>query len=123
MSWSQICILFLKLTIFPCRVNQPEEEQRESWRHLDVQTKDDIKKGPLSLWSCGAGDMVKSATEVVKVSCLSLMSHTLAYYLCHFKYGLYDRPELETWYKGRVVLLGDAAHPTSPVSNCHYSDY
>src|ERR1700761_2352369 len=31
------------------------------------------------------------------------------------KYGLYDRPELKTWHKGRVVLLGDAAHPTSPV--------
>lgn len=30
------------------------------------------------------------------------------------KYGLYDRPELESWFKGRIVLLGDAAHPTSP---------
>ena len=33
-----------------------------------------------------------------------------------YQYGLYDRPELKTWYKGRVVLLGDAAHPTTPVS-------
>jgi salicylate hydroxylase len=32
-----------------------------------------------------------------------------------FQYGLYDRPELKSWFKGRVVLLGDAAHPTSPV--------
>ncbi|KAJ8592310.1 hypothetical protein M405DRAFT_839949 [Rhizopogon salebrosus TDB-379] len=31
------------------------------------------------------------------------------------KYGLYDRPELKLWFKGRIVLLGDAAHPTSPV--------
>lgn len=32
------------------------------------------------------------------------------------QFGLFDRPELKTWHKGRVVLLGDAAHPTSPVS-------
>lgn len=31
------------------------------------------------------------------------------------QYGLYDRPELESWHKDRVGLLGDAAHPTSPV--------
>ncbi|CAF4225061.1 unnamed protein product, partial [Adineta steineri] len=30
------------------------------------------------------------------------------------KIGLYDRPELTTWYKDRVVLAGDAAHATSP---------
>lgn len=34
------------------------------------------------------------------------------------KYGLYDRPQLEPkqWYSrnGRCVLIGDAAHPTSP---------
>ena len=37
------------------------------------------------------------------------------------QYGLYDRPELTTWHKGRVVLLGDAAHPTTPVTGyyCH----
>lgn len=32
-----------------------------------------------------------------------------------YQYGLYDRPELKTWHKGRVLLIGDAAHPTSPV--------
>ena len=26
---------------------------------------------------------------------------------------MYDRPQLSTWHKGRVVLIGDAAHPNS----------
>lgn len=31
-----------------------------------------------------------------------------------FKWGLYDRASLETWTSGRVVMLGDAAHPMTP---------
>lgn len=32
------------------------------------------------------------------------------------KFGLYDRPEIppKHWFYGRCVLVGDAAHPTSP---------
>ena len=32
------------------------------------------------------------------------------------KFGLYDRPAIEPehWFYGRCVLVGDAAHPTSP---------
>jgi salicylate hydroxylase len=32
------------------------------------------------------------------------------------KYGIYDRPQLEPdfWHSRRCVILGDAAHPTSP---------
>jgi len=31
-----------------------------------------------------------------------------------FKWGLFGRPWLEQWHAGRVVLLGDAAHPMLP---------
>ena len=30
------------------------------------------------------------------------------------KHGVYDRPVEGPWFKGRAVLLGDAAHPTTP---------
>jgi salicylate hydroxylase len=31
-----------------------------------------------------------------------------------FKWAMFDRPSLETWTRGRVTLLGDAAHPMLP---------
>ena len=31
-----------------------------------------------------------------------------------FKWAVFDRPSLETWTRGRVTLLGDAAHPMLP---------
>jgi salicylate hydroxylase len=31
-----------------------------------------------------------------------------------FKWGIFDRDPLTTWTTGRVTLLGDAAHPTTP---------
>lgn len=31
-----------------------------------------------------------------------------------FKWGLFDRPPMNTWSRGRITLLGDACHPTLP---------
>ncbi|HXF46220.1 MAG TPA: FAD-dependent monooxygenase, partial [Burkholderiaceae bacterium] len=31
-----------------------------------------------------------------------------------FKWGIYDRDPIPQWTKGRITLLGDAAHPTMP---------
>ena len=31
-------------------------------------------------------------------------------------YPIYDMPTVPTWYRGRIVLLGDAAHAASPSS-------
>lgn len=76
-------------------ITQSEEEHKESWRAIDAEKKEAFTAGPISEWGFGVGEMVRTTTKVIK-------------------YGLYDRPELKTWYKGRVVLLGDAAHPTTP---------
>ncbi|KAG2143868.1 hypothetical protein BD769DRAFT_1625589 [Suillus cothurnatus] len=70
-------------------------EAKEDWKTQNVEQQNEIRNGPFSAWGFGAGDLVKTGQKIVK-------------------YGLYDRPELESWFKGRIVLLGDAAHPSSP---------
>ncbi|KAG1866039.1 hypothetical protein F4604DRAFT_986638 [Suillus subluteus] len=70
-------------------------EAKEDWRTQNEEQQNEIRNGPFSTWGFGAGDLVKTGQKIVK-------------------YGLYDRSELESWFKGRIVLLGDAAHPSSP---------
>ncbi|KZP34264.1 FAD/NAD(P)-binding domain-containing protein [Athelia psychrophila] len=76
-------------------VTQFEAEERDTWRAMDAEKQEEFKKGPLSQWGFEGAGLIASAHRIVK-------------------YGLYDRPQLTTWHKGRVALLGDAAHPTSP---------
>ncbi|KAJ7641765.1 hypothetical protein FB45DRAFT_826036 [Roridomyces roridus] len=76
-------------------ITQREPETRETWRAMDEAAQDAMRSGPFSKLPFGAGELVKGAVKITK-------------------YGLYDRPELKSWHKGRVVLIGDAAHPTSP---------
>ncbi|KAI0271690.1 hypothetical protein BC834DRAFT_841247 [Gloeopeniophorella convolvens] len=82
-------------TLTSWAITQREGEARETWRAADQEQVEATKKLPPASWGWGASELVKNALKIVK-------------------YGLYDRPELPTWHKGRVVLLGDAAHPTSP---------
>ncbi|KAI0654315.1 FAD/NAD-P-binding domain-containing protein [Cubamyces menziesii] len=72
-----------------------EPEAKETWRAMDEEAQRKFREGPYSQWPFGAGEIISRGQNIIK-------------------YGLYDRPELESWHKGRVVLLGDAAHPTSP---------
>ncbi|THV06766.1 FAD/NAD(P)-binding domain-containing protein [Dendrothele bispora CBS 962.96] len=76
-------------------ISRQEYETKEAWRTVDDSMMNNIRNDACSQWGFGASTLIKNTEKVVK-------------------YGLYDRPELKTWYKGRVVLLGDAAHPTSP---------
>jgi 2-polyprenyl-6-methoxyphenol hydroxylase-like FAD-dependent oxidoreductase len=34
-----------------------------------------------------------------------------------YEYPMVDRPPLDSWVRGRVALLGDAAHPTYPIGS------
>ncbi|KAI0344757.1 FAD/NAD(P)-binding domain-containing protein [Trametopsis cervina] len=72
-----------------------EPEAKETWRAQDDSFKRALQNSELAGWDFGGGKLVQTVEHVVK-------------------YGLYDRPELKTWHEDRVVLIGDAAHPTSP---------
>ncbi|RDX45664.1 FAD/NAD(P)-binding domain-containing protein [Lentinus brumalis] len=79
-------------------ITQREAEEKETWRDMDEARQKEFKEGPFSKLPFGGGELVRTADKIIK-------------------YGLYDRPELQSWHKGRVVLIGDAAHPTSPGAN------
>ena len=75
-------------------------EIQESWRLYDSKENAVIKSELLprvSGWSSPVSEIIKGAERMLK-------------------FGLHDREELapEQWYTQRCVLLGDAAHPTSP---------
>lgn len=75
-------------------------ETEESWRAASSEEKQQQKQELCALLDDQNGpiqELVQQAERIIK-------------------YGLFDRPELPAncWYSGRCVLVGDAAHPTSP---------
>ncbi|EJU02894.1 FAD/NADP-binding domain-containing protein [Dacryopinax primogenitus] len=71
-------------------------EAREDWKRISIENAKELLDGlPVANWDNGPKDVLAHATFVTK-------------------YGLYERPICPSWHKGRIVLLGDAAHPTSP---------
>lgn len=76
------------------------EEEKETW---SLSTPEEFENRKAELlnqfgdWAEPIPELIKSAERLIQ-------------------YGIFDRPGLkaEQWYDGRCVLIGDAAHPTSP---------
>ncbi|TGO13219.1 hypothetical protein BTUL_0074g00260 [Botrytis tulipae] len=76
------------------------EEEKETW---GLSTPEELENRRAELlsqfedWTEPISELIKDAERLLK-------------------YGIFDRPGLkaEQWYDGRCVLIGDAAHPTSP---------
>ncbi|KAL7795118.1 hypothetical protein V8C37DRAFT_374556 [Trichoderma ceciliae] len=76
------------------------QEREETWRPFtadEMEAQRDVLCKLLDGWDASIAQGVRSAERIIK-------------------FGLFDRDELkpEQWYSKRCVLVGDAAHPTSP---------
>ncbi|EGG15523.1 hypothetical protein DFA_10365 [Cavenderia fasciculata] len=78
----------------------PEEnETPETWKTLQPQDMESIKQ---------ESQVMSFKSSELSIEQLVTTSDKI------FKIGLYDRPALSTWNVGRVTLIGDAAHPSTP---------
>jgi salicylate hydroxylase len=69
-----------------------DEEMRESW---SAPGDPEVLRREFAGWDARVGDVLKQVDRT-------------------FRWALYDREPLATWSKGRLTLLGDAAHPMLP---------
>ncbi len=69
-----------------------DEEMKESW---SAPGDPEVLRGEFEGWDPRIGDVLKQVDKT-------------------FRWALYDREPLPTWTKGRLTLLGDAAHPMLP---------
>lgn len=95
------------------RIPRREAEGKETWRAVDDAAAEEFKRSQAGKWGFGAEDIIMSSTKVIRVRYILMNSQVII--SLNGQFGLYDRPELKTWHQGRVFMIGDAAHPTSPV--------
>ena len=69
-----------------------DEEMKESW---SAPGDPDVLRRAFEGWDPRVGEVLKQVDKT-------------------FRWALYDRDPLPTWAKGRLTLLGDAAHPMLP---------
>lgn len=50
------------------RITARESEVKEDWKAQHIDQQNEIRKGTLSDWGFGAGELVKSGERIVKVS-------------------------------------------------------
>ncbi|KAG8870958.1 hypothetical protein FRB97_009219, partial [Tulasnella sp. 331] len=75
-----------------------EAESRETWRAMGEEQQDAFCRDALYKdWRNSVNELVEVPERVIK-------------------HRVYDGPELAKWHQSGVVLLGDAAHPASPVN-------
>lgn len=79
------------------RDSEAAEESWRPWSAEDLPARKEALLKEFDSWCTPVKELIGGAQRLIK-------------------YGLYDRPGLsaEQWYDGRCVLIGDAAHPTSP---------